>query len=207
MSKITCEFCDIKFGSREYSKHLIDCICEKEKNNSGYLIEFTSKSPITKKKYFIYAIFGLYCTFEDINLFLREEWCDCCQHLSTFDVIILENNKKLKVMDIDFDINISIFENAEKFIYEYDMGTPTIVEFKIIKKLNSNISDSKIDIIFQNKPHILKCECNNNAKYTYLDTLLCDECYDDIDCEEQIDILVNSPRTGICGYEGKTINL
>ena len=49
MSKINCKFCNKKFGVRAIIDHVPNCIPNYLNDKSGYLIEFTSTSFITKK--------------------------------------------------------------------------------------------------------------------------------------------------------------
>ena len=196
MSKIKCKYCDIKFGIKAFSEHIGECIYEQEKNKSGYLIEFTSKSPITNKKYFIYGIFGLDCKFSDIDEFIQYNWSNN-DNDSFIELVKSDNNKSNK--QINFNTLISTYENkkVDKFIYNYSY-TDININFKIIKKLDGLEHDEDYELIYQNEPHKLKCEChecNNNGKYIikikmrYFEdyNIICHECSKKIDEDEKDD--------------------
>ena len=55
---------------------------------------------------------------------------------------------------------------------------------------------------FRNKPFIVTCKCGDVGKYFHGNNILCDKCSknDNID-EDELLIIVDSPRTGVCGYE------
>jgi hypothetical protein len=74
MSKINCKFCNKKFGVRAIIDHVPNCIPNYLNDKSGYLIEFTSNSFITKKTYQMIALFGSNCKFKHIDIFLKNKW-------------------------------------------------------------------------------------------------------------------------------------
>ncbi len=202
MSKINCTFCNTKFGIKAFKNHLEDCISETQNTKSGYLIEFSSSSYITKKYYSMFAIFGLNCTFKHIDKFLKNKWCECCNHMSILNVCCLTNDK-FNCDSIKFNILISKYENADHFNYEYDMGTTTKITFKIIKKLDGIETNNNVELVYQNEVHKLKCKCKKEALFIYEDALVCKECSLLIDEDEEIFTpIVNSPRIGLCGYVG-----
>ena len=204
MSKINCKFCNKKFGKKAFDTHLSECISNSQNNKSGYLIEFMSQSEITNKDYSIFAIFGTKCKFSHIDNFLKRIWCECCGHMSTLDVYESINDDELIQKEIKFDILISKYELAYQFTYEYDMGTTTTIYFRIVKKLDGNDNNLNIDLVYQNEPFKLKCKfkCKKEALYTYEYDIICEECKNNVDEPECVLHIVNSPRVGMCGYEG-----
>ena len=122
MTKTNCKFCNEKFGIKAMIDHLPICIPNFLNDKTGYLIEFMSKSYITNKIYRMFAIFGNKCKFSHIDKFLREQWCECCDHLSTLDVFEEVIEKPIH-NSVKFSTLISKYENANQFIYCYDMGS------------------------------------------------------------------------------------
>lgn len=207
MSKINCKFCNKKFGIKAIEDHLSECIQNEEINNkSGYLIEFQSSNYITKKIYQMFAIFGTNCKFKHIDTFLRNKWCECCSHTSSLDVFEEVNENKTH-KSVKFNTLISKYENANQFLYCYDMGSATDIYFRIVKKLEGTEKNTDIELLYRNEPFKVKCKnyklCKEFATCVYYEDLFCNECKHDIDEDEQEFILKlsNSPRTGICCYE------
>jgi len=205
MSKINCKFCNKKFGLKAINDHLPECIPNYINDKSGYLIEFISESGITNKLYSMFAIFGNKCKFTHVDEFLKEKWCECCGHLSTLDVFE-EVNEQQSHKDVKFNTLISKYEHANQFCYCYDMGSTTTIYFRILKKLEGKDKNTNIELIYQNEPFKLKCNnyktCKGEATNIYeRDLLLCNECKNNVEESEYLQLIVNSPRTGVCGYE------
>ena len=137
MSKSTCKFCNTKIGIKKMPDHLPDCIFNACSDKTGYLIEFTSSSYITNKEYSMFAIFGHECKFSHIDKFLRQNWCECCSHMSTLDVFE-EVNDEQSHKSIKFTTPISKYSHANQFCYCYDMGSTTTIYFRIIGILYGN---------------------------------------------------------------------
>ena len=50
MTKIKCNFCNNKFRIKAFGGHLTECVINSHQHESGYLIEFNAKSPISGKR-------------------------------------------------------------------------------------------------------------------------------------------------------------
>jgi hypothetical protein len=204
MTKINCIFCKNKFGIKLLEDHLSECIPNYVNDKSGYLIEFISKSNITKKLYQMFVIFGNKCKFTHIDNFLREIWCECGSHMSTLDVFE-EVDDSLESKNVKFNILISKYKNANQFLYNYDMGETTSIYFRIVKKLDGVDNNTDIELLYRNEPFKIKCNnyknCKEFANYIYDSDLYCNECKNNLNEDpDYILNLSNSPRTGICGY-------
>ena len=106
-----------------------------------------------------------------------------------------------------------LLKTEMKFSYEYDFGSTTDLTLKVIGEREARVSKSNdINILARNiAPEIMCDVCGKN-----LATHLCMECvYDDkgalcLSCAKKhphnhYDMfmpIVNSPRTGVCGYTG-----
>ena len=206
MSKINCKFCNKKFGINAIVDHLSICISNCVNNKSGYLIEFISIGDITNKSYQMFAIFGTKCKFSHIDMFLRNMWCECCNHISTI-AVFEEVNKNQTHKSVKFNTLISKYENANQFIYCYDMGSTTNIYFRIIEKLDGINKNTDIELLYRNEPFKIKCnnykKCKGFSMYVFDENMFCNECKNNINEEKQEFILKlsNSPRTGICDYE------
>src|SRR5579872_4415740 len=215
-AKVECEYCNKKFGYRQIFKHRDICLIEKYKNSTGKLMRFFA-SDILGNIYMLYAIVGNGCELGHIDVFLRSIWCECCDHMSIFI-----DDKRNEINDDDF----KTFENGSRITYEYDMGSTTTVLCELVHKFtnninmdnvnmdnidnvnNVNIDNNIIKLIHRNTKPVISCSkknCKNNATHFYDGDEKCQKCIDKIknlDSFEDnfLQIIVNSPRIGICGY-------
>lgn len=160
-------------------------------------------------------------TLKDVDVFLREIWLECCGHLSAFEIsgvsyeavpvkdyfggrAAKSMNSKLKtVIKKDMLIN-----------YEYDFGSSTDL---IIHVKNYRIGcerKEQIIILSRNNSEEFICgACGKNVA-VYIDPLrifdgnpfLCEDCSElpEYDSEYLLRVC-NSPRMGVCGYDGSEI--
>ena len=135
----------------------------------------------------------------NIDIFLRKVWLECCYHMSQFN-----QNKNDRLFDL---INL----DKHEIIYAYDMGSTTEVVLTIFEQkyvlLDDNASSSII-LIAQNEKQLYKCEkCKKDAVYMENDGFdkeyRCKKCVP-IKRNDMFNLIINSPRSGICGYDGDT---
>ena len=93
------------------------------------------------------------------------------------------------------------------------MKTPIILIIVMIwdhrqkQNLDGVEKNIKVELIYQNEPFKLKCKCKKEALYIYEGDKLCEECKLLLDENEECFLpIVNSPRVGVCGYEGEQFN-
>lgn len=196
--KVECEYCHKKFGCRIILDHYGDCLKNVYKDKSGYLIKLVSHG-IREDVYFIYARLGLNCKFKDLDKFLKEVWCECCEHMSEFNLF---KNKVGLIGEIKKTEKFSKYKVGDRFEYEYDMGNATTVYLEILDILSGNEENKEIEILKRNEqPKIICNNCDNESKYydKENDEFVCEKC---AQVEEECRFnVVNSPRTGVCGYE------
>jgi len=111
---------------------------------------------------------------------------------------------KEQLMDVKLGDALKV---GNKFSYIYDFGTPTEIDLKVIDKRKG----TGFRILARNLPIEFKCSvCGKKAKWVcpYClfegeDCYFCDECTKEHECyEDGLLPIVNSPRCGVCGYEG-----
>ena len=93
------------------------------------------------------------------------------------------------------------------FSHEYDFGTTTDLNLKVIETRKRDITN--IEIASRNNLPEFKCKCGSIATricvyYGCNDNgLLCSNCATTHECGEESQMpIVNSPRMGMCGYTG-----
>lgn len=216
-SKGECRFCHKIFAGRGIGKHLLACGAKKEKDETLNNRE--------KNQCYIYHLKisagGLYwlhiemegtATLLDLDDFLRGIWLECCGHLSQFTIhgVRYASYEEQDNFwgDAPESMNISlesVLDLKDKFDHEYDFGTPTVLALQVIS-IRKGAIDKAIRILARNHPPVFECEnCKRIA--TQICSLCmedyCDKCIEAHECGEDYAMpIVNSPRTGVCGYVG-----
>ena len=147
------------------------------------------------------------CTLVDLDGFLRDIWVECCGHLSAFriDGIDYYDESELEGKSMSLKLE-QVLKSKKKFIYEYDFGDTTYLQFKMIATEESKISDKSVQVLARNLPPFISCSrCENEAKY--VDNIegefFCEKCVRKEKFEEdELLPTPNSPRIGQCGYVG-----
>ncbi len=215
-SKGECRFCHKTFSGSGIGRHLLACASKKEKDKA--LIGKKSVSNLYHLRISAWGIYWLHIEMEgtltllELDNFLREIWLECCGHLSQFTIHGVRYSSyeeqddfwgdAPKSMDIPL---MDVLNLKDKFEHEYDFGTTTELALQVLSIRKGSI-DEPVRILARNDPPVFKCE-----KCERIATQLCSSCWEDYcdkcieahECgEDYVMPLVNSPRTGVCGYVG-----
>ena len=202
-----CKYCKKVFSAIAISKHLLTC--DKKINKDGDENIFFIRA--SAGPFFLYFEINADETLEKIDDFLRDIWLECCCHLSAFTINgnryysnCEDSEPDEKTMNCKL---LSLLNVNLTFSYEYDFGTTTYLNLKVIEKRKGNLSE--VEIIARNNLPEFKCWCGKVAKEIcsqciWEETgLLCSECAKKHECGEEMMLpVVNSPRMGMCGYTG-----
>lgn len=157
---------------------------------------------------------------EDLDEYLRAIWLECCGHLSSFNLggvsytQIFDDGMNWgvqKAMDVPVG---TLFDPGMETPYQYDFGTTSELVIKVLDvRQGKSLTPNPIMLMARNKldpsvcvvcgaPATSICQTclweNEGADCTY-----CDEHAEDHDCDEPfVQGIYNSPRTGMCGYDG-----
>jgi hypothetical protein len=159
-----------------------------------------------------------------IDNFLRETWLECCGHLSSFtikgtryesqldpfpDPFFNENSKTMA------QITSNIFQPGMNIDYIYDYGSSTELVLKVISDIPGKISEKgKVKLVARNNEFVFKCTRCKKEIATKICTVciyekdrnrasFCNNCINLHRCGEEMALpIVNSPRSGECGYTG-----
>jgi hypothetical protein len=153
-------------------------------------------------EYWLHLKVSSHARFDDLDNFLRDIWLECCGHLSAFS-IGKEEVRKSKKLEY-------VLQPEMQLIYRYDFGSTTELTVKVISEFKSNMKTGEVEILARNDPPKIKCSyCDNLATRICTECIygdagwLCDACAEDHKCgEDMLLSVVNSPRTGVCGYTG-----
>jgi len=202
-----CKYCKKVFSAMAISKHLLTC--DKKVNKDGDKDIFLIRA--SAGPFFAYFEINANDTLEKIDDFLRDLWLDCCGHLSAFTINggrYYSDCEDLEPDEKTMNYKLSTLLSANlTFSHEYDFGTTTYLNLKVIEKRKGNVS--KVEIIARNNLPEFKCGCGKVAKEICSQCigeetwLLCSACAKKHECgEEMLLPVVNSPRMGMCGYTG-----
>jgi len=99
------------------------------------------------------------------------------------------------------------------FSHEYDFGTTTELALRVAGEYPAPALPGGLKLLARNEPPAIPCSvCAKPATQLcqqcddYGGSPLCDACTTKHECgEEMIVPLINSPRTGVCGYSGPSV--
>jgi hypothetical protein len=154
-----------------------------------------------------------------LDSFLRDIWLECCGHLSCFTIAGQRYSVQPMTEDMfgfggvprEESMNQKIYNllsERTKLEYEYDYGSTTYLDLRVVGVREGELVASGIKLLARNEPPPWQCrECGRPATLIEAqgwgietEMLLCDECGSEDD--EYLLPVVNSPRTGVCGYTG-----
>ena len=218
-----CIYCAEIFAKNGISRHLTSHIKRVEKIQSTKKTSFFIK--VTGGDlYFLYLLVHEDSTLRDLDSYLREIWLECCGHLSSFEMkgarMMLDWFEGEDEYGIDMGTKVNkLFEKGQKFNYEYDFGSTTQLEISVLNEFTIRDKD-KIFLLSRNEPLVFSCDtCGENPAEAICticypgENMFCATCGEahSEECEDFAEyaegIIVNSPRMGVCAYEGGTIDV
>ena len=218
-SKGICKFCGREMTKGGLTRHLSSCSARKEANASTTgqkeqtLYHLQAYDPYLTDFWLHLEVNGQ-ATLEDIDRYLRGIWLECCGHLSMFTSGGWRGEELNMSRTVD-----SIFKSHEALEHIYDFGTSshTMVAVKT-KRKGQPLTKHPIYLMARNNSPVAPCvDCGEPATY------LCYEClYENKDapfvCKKHLNKhlkhsdgygepveLANSPRMGMCGYNGPSV--
>ena len=207
-----CRRCGRTVRKNQASSHLLACL--------GPGRELLIKAEAPRSPYFTYFTAPRGTTWQALDDALRDLWVECCDHLSAFT--IGDNSFESEVFDPGpFPLsrrrhramNSPILRGTpvnEKIVYEYDFGTTTELVLIVVADGVNGLASDRIKLAARNAAPTYPCEqCGKPAsvmvgwdRRTY-----CGTCQDALpNAEREIEWpILNSPRVGICGYTGPSL--
>lgn len=157
--------------------------------------------------YFLHLLVIENIALDDLDSFLRDIWLECCGHLSAFSYQRygdeIDMRKKIK----------DIFVPGDTLSYQYDFGSTTELSIRHMGSFYGYMwKKTKIMLLSRNAPPIIPCDICKEKPAVEICTecqwedsgWLCKDCAQNHECEEDMFLpVVNSPRTGVCGYSGE----
>lgn len=149
-------------------------------------------------------------TLQDLDQYLRAIWLECCGHLSMFSTGGWAEEDQLS-LNTRID---QVFQSSIQIVHVYDFGTSSETLVRAVAVRDGRPTTSRpVSLMARNNPPDLICmECDQLASGICIeceiedlaDGLLCDqhgETHPHRDYGDPMPV-VNSPRMGMCGYDG-----
>lgn len=209
-TKGICLLCKSVHGKTGMARHLRTCISERlreEANEQGgearpcFLIQVSGRYA---KDYWMYLQVSRLTTLKVLDNFLRDIWLECCGHLSAFRYGRHDVGMSLKLWDV--------LEPGMELHYEYDFGSTTELLVKVLGTCDRVMKRRKpVQILCRNQEPVNLCNDCGKGRAVVICTecqwddmgWLCQACAENHECGKDMQLpVVNSPRTGVCGYTG-----
>ncbi len=225
-TKGKCKYCGKEYAGSYMGRHLSSCKERQQRlaamtgeRQCGYFLLYISAK--YDKDYWLFIEIRDTATLKDLDDFLRDIWLECCGHLSAFDVCgvryevmpmeDLFGGERSETMNHKLK---SVLEEGMTFGYAYDFGSTTELVIKVVNCRTGSMQKDKITILSRNNPIEYLCsECGKKpAKFICLECywegegFLCEDCAETHECgEEMLLNICNSPRMGVCAYDGSDL--
>lgn len=233
-TKGICKYCGKEYTKSGIMRHLGACSKRKLQLEKGtvkricryFQIIITGKY---EKGYWLVVEAGENTTLKELDKFIRDIWVECCGHLSAFTIDhiryescpVTDSFWMAPARNMNYRLK-DVVNAGDEIFYEYDFGSTTELNIKIHSVREGKRGNNGIVILSRNNlPEIICSNCGKNeAKwvnpqgYYEGEPYWCDECLK-VECEyeEGDDFylpdlwlpICNSPRMGVCGYEGSRI--
>lgn len=215
-SKARCTYCGQGFVKGRMAKHLSSCPQRQEaiskaerKNVRSEKLYYLRVQDAWASPFWLDLEANGSATLKDVDSYLRAIWLECCGHLSRFSVGGWGGD------EIDMSRRVEqVFGSSVELTHIYDFGTSSETLIKAIEiRTGKPTTRHPIALMARNEMPDMKCEeCDESASW------LCNECIYDEEkagtlCDRHVKThphesygeplpIVNSPRVGMCGYEG-----
>lgn len=229
-SKGNCELCGKSYRKSGMTRHLQSCLAKAGGGAGGagrsihLLVEDTFRP-----EYWLHLAVPAAASLLELDACLRHIWLECCFHLSAFTIdrayyaytpFREDENDSTDIFGILSDIernnmNVALGDVAppgKLFHHEYDFGSTTDLALRSLGEIDGD-GGGQIRLLARNDAPAAVCVfCGAPASWaarTGDDWIamtggLCERCAPRVDLDDRLPIL-NSPRCGVCGYDGDTI--
>jgi hypothetical protein len=213
-----CVFCGRAMTKVGLSKHLKTCLQRQEMINTAGSKRQASQTErlyhlqiqdAWSPDFWLHIEMNGNASLKDLDRYLRAIWLECCGHLSQFSVGGWGGEKIPMSRKIE-----RVFKPGVELTHIYDFGTSSETLIKAVDiREGSPLTKHPIYLMARNKVPAADCvECGEPAGWLCMECLieggewitLCEkhaEEHSHGDYGEPIP-LVNSPRLGMCGYDG-----
>lgn len=215
-SKGKCFYCGQAMIKSRMTKHLPTCPQRQElirkaehKRDGSETLYHLRVQDAWRKEFWLDLEMRGSATLRDLDDYLRAIWLECCGHLSRFSIGGWHGEEIPKKKRAD-----EVFEPGIELTHIYDFGTSseTLIKVVVIRE-GKPTAPHPIALMTRNLLPEAQCiECKRPAAWLCIECLYEDEAWGTL-CDEHAQThphdnygepspLVNSPRLGMCGYNG-----
>lgn len=177
---------------------------------SGLLIEVVGRP----KAYWLFLGVANDAKLTDIDALLRATWLECCDHLSEF---VVGRTRYTSVSSPTFSFGPrpqsmhiqvgKVFRPGVPIEHQYDFGSTTVLDLSLVGPLPIALPSRTAALLANNVAPDFACgECGHPAASVCVEcdspAFLCAACSRRHRRGHMLHRVVNSPRMGICGYDG-----
>jgi hypothetical protein len=211
-----CAYCGETITKRGVMKHLDQCSKRQESLRTAEASErpvetlwhLRVQDAYNKDFWLDLEMLGT-ATLTKLDAYLRAIWLECCGHLSEFTIGGWRGHKVAKSRKAD-----AVFDEGLTLRHLYDFGTTSETDIRVVgARRGKATTKHPIALLARNLLPEAACqECGQPAGWLCIECLyeddqpgfLCDEHVQDHPHEDYGEPLplVNSPRLGMCGYDG-----
>lgn len=234
-SKGKCVFCEEEFSKTSIVRHLNTHLAQKVmegKPGLSFHIKIETNPRWGSTLYFLMLWVDGNATLEKVDDLLRLIWLECCGHMSAFRLPRRKQGSwshsfsPLELSNIPMDDGEIPMDKKVKHLfskdlilqYDYDFGSTTSLQLTVVEVFEVKADKPLVLLSRNERPEIL-CETCGKKIATQLcsvcsneETLFCDACAKKHakKCKDFADYaampVVNSPRMGVCAYDGGVID-
>jgi hypothetical protein len=195
-----CYICGAELGKTAMKNHLLKEHNEREDGQLCRLLKIEGAN----KYYWLYIDIPVDKTLADVDSFLREIWLECCGHMSAF--------RGPGRVQIGKGRKLGAFSAGDKFLHEYDFGSTTETLITIADEMYRTPQKQAVRLLARNAPPVFPCAgCGKPSESICAecscdwdsDPYYCDSCGEEHEHEGMLMRITNSPRMGVCGYDGE----
>lgn len=213
-----CAFCGREMTKGGLSRHLKTCTQRQEAIKTAESREEASQKQrlyhlqiqdAGSPDFWLHLEMNGNTTLKDLDRYLRAIWLECCGHLSRFSVGGWSGEEISMIRKIE-----RVFEPGLELTHIYDFGTSSETLIKAVDiREGKPLTGHPIYLMARNKmPEAVCAECGEPAGWLCMECLieggegvtLCEKHAEEHPHEDYGEAiqLVNSPRLGMCGYDG-----
>jgi hypothetical protein len=212
----TCYYCDNTYAKGGMIRHLRACSEREAAQAAAEASDRTSKTLVHLRAEDAWgADFWLdlevagSTTLREIDEYLRAIWLECCGHLSRFSIDGWRGDEIPKSRRVD-----QVFGPDAEVTHIYDFGTSSETLLRTFDvREGVPTTEHSIALMARNEPPEAECiECGEEASWFCTECLYEENAWNTF-CDEHMEAhphdaygppmpIVNSPRMGMCGYDG-----
>ncbi|OLV19466.1 IS1096 element passenger TnpR family protein [Deinococcus marmoris] len=217
-----CRLCGFVGNKASMTRHLAKCENRAATVKGEHEVYRLRVTDSRRPDYWLDVEMPVTANLDDLDGFLRGIWLECCGHMSAFTIGPEDDYA-------DFDpfsgppkksrqptLEKLGLDKGDKFGYTYDFGSSTDLNVQVqARETVAGKAGEKVRLLARNIPPALTCsECGKPAVWvnsweydeeTGRAVLYCAQHGEDQD-EEALLPVVNSPRMGVCAYEGGNLD-